>query len=66
MKKLTIYLLLVLFFMKITAQTYPGKIGIGLSGIGGFTMEFVDAAKPCVHSMVIPRMQTDILRVILV
>lgn len=45
MKILNYFLLLFLLTRAVTAQTYPGKIGIGLSGIGGFTMEFVDAGK---------------------
>lgn len=45
MKKLSLVLMPLLFFIKLAAQDYPGKIGVGLSGIGGFTMEFVDASK---------------------
>lgn len=45
MKKLTICFLWVFSLVNLHAQTYPEKIGMGLSGIGGFTMEFTDAAK---------------------
>ena len=45
MKKILLLLIAALISSSVFTQTYPNKIGIGLSGIGGFGMEFTDAAK---------------------
>lgn len=41
----TLFALVIVLSIQVKAQTWPGKIGIGLGGIGGVAMEFADVAK---------------------